>query len=503
LKRISTNFYWLLVWLLLSIGSAVDGYGQASQAPLGNPLKTSQEEFLPKDSVFGFAYSDSGLSKSALAHFHYGFTREELITSGARDLFEFLNSLPSITVGLNIEGGITLGIRGNDAHQMAALIVDGTLMNDGYNGAFQLAGKFALGQIEKLDIYVGPNPISFDNISAFGAIIIQTKAFKPFSGVSTEWAQGFHSSSKDARVSSGLSIGKRGALWSVAATTSISRSTISFSNYTDKYNQVYAMETDGWLANRFTSIQARYKNTSLSLLSDLYQVSTRDADGHSTSQPYVNEFITYAATLRHFERLSPRATFYALLVYKSQDPYKATSEVSAPDSGDFEKVWVRVQRASAQVHVNYQISKSLVFTIGGQGLYDLGKDKLRHEYFEETNFSKSFSLLSPIARLQYTHKETSFFFGFRNDRHEYSGYFNSYTASGRQGFGAAKRQAARRAGPARHIAHGRQPDAPGQGGSDGGRGIGRGTGANGQRRREGNERHSGASGHLSSFGWAI
>jgi outer membrane cobalamin receptor len=145
-----------------------------------------------------------------------------------------------------------MGVRGNDAHQEAALVIDGLIMNDGYNGAFQMAGKFNLGQIEKLDVYVGPNSIAFGNIAALGAIVIQTRASQPFSGVSTEWSQGFHNASKDARVSSGLSIGKKGAHWSVAATTSINRSVISYNNYTDKYGYTYNMETDSWLANRFT-----------------------------------------------------------------------------------------------------------------------------------------------------------------------------------------------------------------------------------------------------------
>jgi hypothetical protein len=399
-----------------------------------NRTTAQGDDFLRKDSVISPLYNDSATNAvhRVEQHFSYKFTKQDLLSSGARDLLEFLNTLPSITIGFNIEGGITVGMRGHDVHENVALVVDGLLMNDGFYEAFQMAGKYNMGQIEKLEIYFGPNPVSFGNISAYGAIVIQTKAFKPFSGVSTEWSQGFTSPNQDARVSSGLSIGKRGALWSVAATTSINRSTISHSSYTDKYNQTYAMETDSWLSNRFTSIKATYKNTSLSLLSDLYQVSTRDADGLSTSQPYVNEYITYGATLRHLEKLSKRTSLFFLGCYKVQDPYKATSEVSAPDSSAFEKVWVRTQRYTGQVHLHHQVREHLNLVVGVQGIYDRASDRLRKEYFEESNYKASYYILSTTAKLQYTKNGTSAFVGLRNETRQHFGNYSSFSASIRQ-----------------------------------------------------------------------
>lgn len=416
----------LLVLVLLRIGSG-DAHAQVTE--IGQiPVHSSvDEDFNIRDSTQNPHAALLSPDKPLQPHANYIFTEEDIARSSARDLMELLNMLPGISFGLDVAGSPTLGIRGNVAGESTVLIVDGLILNEGMYATFQLAGKLNLDQLTRVEVTLGPSQILHGSWAAYGVISIQTKAYKPFTGVKTGWTQGFHNPNKDARVSASVSAGKQGPVWSLAASASVTSSVMSFDNYTDRVGNTYSMETNSALYNRFASLQARRKNTSLTFISDVYQLNTRDAYGLNTTQAYRNDFITYGLTLRHTERIAPRITLRAMGTFKSQDPFKALSEVASSDSGSYGKVWLRNLRMLSHVDAQYKALPGLEFMLGVQAARDWGFDLLRGSYFVNSHGEKWYDTYSVLAQGTYSYRNTRLFAGFRNDNHSYSGALFSPT----------------------------------------------------------------------------
>jgi outer membrane cobalamin receptor len=394
------------------------------------------QDFYLHDSLPAEKVAPMSVSTDVPSHFSYVFTEQDIRQSAARDLLELLNTVPSLSFGVDVAGSLTLGARGNLAGEFMALVIDGLVMNEGGYGTFQLAGKLNLGQILRIEVILGPHMLKVNNLAAYGAILIKTRASEPVTGIVTNWSQGFNNPSKDARVSSSLSVGQKGARWAGAVSASVNQSVLSFSPYTDAVGNTYDMSTNSPIYNRFVSAMVQYKGTSLTFLSDVYQISTRDAYGISTSQPYRNDFITYGVTLRHFVQVSSRLTLKGLLSFKSQDPFKALSEVAAGDSGFYYKYWLRAQRAVAQVNSIYTASDRLTLTFGLQGSADRGADLLKSEYYADDGYMVTYGNLTLIAHGIYRYKQLSLTGGARHEQHSYAGALTSFSASARQQVGA-------------------------------------------------------------------
>ena len=425
------------VCLLLLILGMSRGVARAQVTEIGQiqAHSSGDEDFTIRDSAQAFHTTPVAADKPIQPHTNYVFTETDIARSSARDLMELLNTLPGISFGLDVAGALTIGIRGNVAGESTVMIVDGLILNEGMYATFQLSGKLNMDQLTRVEVIIGPSQILYGSWAAYGVINIQTRAFKPFTGVRTGWTQGFHNPNKDARVSASVSAGKQGPVWSLAASASVTSSVLSFNNFTDRGGNTYSMETNSGLYNRFASIQARRKNTSLTFISDVYQLNTRDAYGRNTTQAYRNDFITYGLTLRHTERIAPRITLRAMGSFKSQDPFKALSEVAQPDSGSYSKVWFRYLRMLSHVDLQYKVMPGLEIMLGAQAARDWGFDLLGDGYFTNSHHEKWYDTYSILGQGTYTYRNTRMFAGFRNDNHSYAGALFSPTLALSQSFG--------------------------------------------------------------------
>lgn len=421
---------------LLILGVSRGGvYAQVTEIGQIQAHSSGDEDFSIRDSTHALQVGAQVADKPLQPHANYVFTEADIARSSARDLMELLNTVPGISFGLDVAGALTIGVRGNVAGESTVMIVDGLILNEGMYATFQLAGKLNLDQLSRVEVIIGSSQILYGSWAAYGVINIQTRAFKPFTGVRTGWTQGFHNPNKDARVSASVSAGKQGPVWSLAASASVTSSLMSFNNFTDRGGNSYSMETNSALYNRFASIQARRKNTSLTFISDVYQLNTRDAYGRNTTQAYRNDFITYGLTLRHTERIAPRITLRAMGNFKSQDPFKALSEVSQPDSGSYSKVWFRYLRMLSHIDLQYKVMPGLEIMLGAQAARDWGFDLLNSGYFASSHSEKWYDTYSILGQATYTYQNTRMFAGFRNDNNGYAGALFSPTLAISQSLG--------------------------------------------------------------------
>ena len=106
-------------------------------------------------------------------------TSEDIRNLGARDLMEVLRHVPGFEFGVDVEGVVGLGIRGNWAHEgKVVLFVDGIEMNERLYSTTQFGNHYPVENIERIEIIRGPGSALHGGFAAYAVINIITRAPK-------------------------------------------------------------------------------------------------------------------------------------------------------------------------------------------------------------------------------------------------------------------------------------------------------------------------------------
>ena len=402
---------------------------QEATSPVGaSVLRGVVQEVIPVDTIL--KSSSQAKNEPSRGHVRYLFTEEDIRHMPVRDVLELLNTIPGITIGTDVGGVLQLGVRGSVAGEATAMIVDGVILNEGMYATFQLAGKFQLDQIRQMEVIFSPDPIYFGGWACYAAIVIQTRAYTPFNGLRTAWTQGFNNPSNDARVASCISIGKYGPDWSIAVTGSVASSVLSFRKYTDINGNSFEMSQNSGITSRFGSVRIGYKQTSITVVSDYYQMTTRDAYVNATTQAYRNDFITFDVTARHQIHVNDRFKLNFLSGIKSQDPYRSLNEVASQDSASYVKLWMRYNRFTAASQLSYALSPRLQLLAGLQAVREWGFDFEGYGYFSDHTLDQNFNCFTATGQAHYQGRFTFLTASMRADRHSYAGSLMSPSLRG-------------------------------------------------------------------------
>ena len=84
-------------------------------------------------------------------------TRDDIVASGARDLVDVLALVPGFAPGVDVEGVVDLGIRGQWGHEGKILmLIDGQPMNELLYSTLQLGHHYPLENIDRIEVIRGP-----------------------------------------------------------------------------------------------------------------------------------------------------------------------------------------------------------------------------------------------------------------------------------------------------------------------------------------------------------
>ena len=84
-------------------------------------------------------------------------SQDEIRRSGARDIVDILRLVPGFDFGVDIQGAIGLGVRGNWATEGKVLfMLDGQEMNEILYSTIQLGNNFLPDQIKRIEVIRGP-----------------------------------------------------------------------------------------------------------------------------------------------------------------------------------------------------------------------------------------------------------------------------------------------------------------------------------------------------------
>ncbi|HEX7413290.1 MAG TPA: TonB-dependent receptor plug domain-containing protein, partial [Bacteroidia bacterium] len=111
-------------------------------------------------------------------------TADEIKNSGARDLVDVLRLVPGIDFGMDVEGVVGIGMRGNWAHEgKVLLLLDGQEMNEILYATTQFGNHFPIDQIKKIEIIRGPGSAIYGGYAEYGVINIVTKQGGDINGI--------------------------------------------------------------------------------------------------------------------------------------------------------------------------------------------------------------------------------------------------------------------------------------------------------------------------------
>lgn len=203
-------------------------------------------------------------------------TADEISRSGARDLIDVLRMIPGFEFGVDVQGIVGVGARGNWGHEGKILIqLDGQEMNERNFATTQLGHHFPLEQIERIEIIRGPGSAIYGGYAELGVINIITKKGKDLNGISVSGTYGQMPEALG-RAEGTLMVGRSAGDVAFDAKLTVGQGNRSDRLYTDFYGNSYDMEDNSELKNLHINSGLSYKGLGIRLIYEDYQVQQRD-----------------------------------------------------------------------------------------------------------------------------------------------------------------------------------------------------------------------------------
>jgi len=291
-------------------------------------------------------------------------TEEEIHMSGARDLIDILRLVPDFDFGYDVQGVVSVGLRGNWVHEgKILLLIDGQEINElGYNN-LALGNHFPVDQIAKIEIIRGPGSAIYGGNAELGVINIVTKNGESLKGVEASVIYGQMQKSMG-RANINLNGGTKIKDWDISAK--------GFLGWANRSDQLYYMPFDNNDTIDFSKDGSDIKSGHLNLGVQGKNLSARFIyDDYKTEYLYSDdelyyifeEFRTILGEVKYQIKLSDKIMITPKFNYKFSRPY-------------YEEDYVRnfnVNRYTGSLCMNYEVNKKINVVTGVEFKRDIGK----------------------------------------------------------------------------------------------------------------------------------
>lgn len=252
--------------------------------------------------------------------------KEEIIKSGARDLIDVLRLVPGMEFGLDINGIVDIGIRGNWAHEGKILLLwDGMPMNELLYGNLAFGNHYPVNQIQKIEIIRGPGSAIYGGCAELGVISITTMNASDVNGTSTSLSHG-QMTDGGRRESLNFSFGKTINDLSAVAHVYSSQGIRSDQDYTSYYGSTYNFKNNSDLKPTMLNLNLTYKELSLRYISDEYHTTERDWYSGIMDKPYSTDFNTYIFDIKYNYKINDDLTITPEFNVKKGSSWKQSGE---------------------------------------------------------------------------------------------------------------------------------------------------------------------------------
>lgn len=339
-------------------------------------------------------------------------TKDEISKSGARDLIDVLRLVPGIDFGMDIEGVVGIGMRGNWANEGKILVLlDGQEMNEIISAGNMFGNHYPIEQIKKIEVIRGPGSAVYGGYAEYGVINIITNQAEDINGLLVSGTYG--QMEKDyGRRNLNLSVGKKIKDFSFSLSGLVGQGQRSDQTYTDYSDSSYSMRGNSNLNPNYFNLALGYKGLSFRAIGDFFQTTQRDGYGKVVQQGTVPEsFNSFFSEIKYVFKLNDKFTITPRINYKNQTPWKTGSyDYSQP----YNKTGVRF---TENITASYDAKRFINLIFGVESYQDKATDNTDSSFFSNNRKEVNYYNYSFFTQGLLKTRFVNFIVGARFDKH--------------------------------------------------------------------------------------
>ena len=298
-------------------------------------------------------------------------TADEIRNSGAHDLIEVLRMVPGLQFGVDVEGVVGIGVRGNWGHEGKVLLLfDGQEMNEQLFSTLQFGEHYPVDQVKKIEIIRGPGSSVYGGNAEYAVINIITNCNPEYEGLSAVATYGQMTktfASRSLSLSGGHHYGKLSLNMSAYA----GQGNRSDKTFTDYDGNEFDMTSQSLQQDLLLNLSAVYNHLSLRFLGDYFLNENRDGYDHVLEQSEPVRFNSSFFDLKYEWNVSRKMSFTPELKYSQQSPW-LLNDIISPDDAEYNKV---SDKPAAILTVHYDALKNINFAAGAEYYLDEAIDR--------------------------------------------------------------------------------------------------------------------------------
>ena len=314
--------------------------------------------------------------------------------------------------GVDIEGVIGIGIRGNWANEGKVLVLlDGQEMNEIISAGNMFGNHYPIEQIKKIEVIRGPGSAIYGGSAEYGVINIITNQAEDINGFCVSGTYG--QMEKDyGRRNLNLSIGKKIKDFSFSLSGLVGQGQRSDQTYTDYADSSYSMKGNSSLNPNYVNLALGYKGLSFRAIGDFYQTTQRDGYGSVINQGAVNEsFNSVFSELKYVLKVNDKFTITPKINFKNQTPWKTPSyDYSQP----YNKTGVRF---TENITASYDAKRFINLIVGVESYQDKATDNTDSSFFANNKKVVNYYNYSVFTQGLMKTRFVNFIVGARFDKH--------------------------------------------------------------------------------------